>query len=81
MFSGLGNRRSGTRQYNRELGELARLRVDLNRTAMLLDDDVVTEGKAETGSFARGLRLISAIGTQEPSVTLAKNGIDGPVRS
>ena len=56
MFSRLGTRRSGTRQYDLELGELARLRIYFDRTAMLLHDDVVTERKAETGPFTGGLR-------------------------
>ena len=29
-----------------DLGELTGLRIDLNRPAMLLDDDVVTNGQA-----------------------------------
>ena len=35
---------SRTRQNNPDFGELPRLRIDLNRPAMLLDDDVVTDG-------------------------------------
>jgi hypothetical protein len=32
-------------QHDLKFGELARLRIDLNRPAMLLDDDVVTNGQ------------------------------------
>ena len=35
---------ASTRQNDPELGEVARLRIDLNRPAMLLDDDVVADG-------------------------------------
>ena len=40
------------RQNDPKLGELARLRVDLNRPAMLLDDDVVTDREAKPGAFS-----------------------------
>ena len=45
----------------REFGELAGLGIDLYRPAMLLDDDVVTDGQAEpspfTGRFGREERV------------------------
>ena len=47
----LREERSRTRQNNPKLGELAGLRIDLYRPAMLLDDDVVTDGKAQSGPF------------------------------
>ena len=43
------------RQNNFDLCELAGLRIDLNRPAMLLDDDVVTDGEAKPGAFSGGL--------------------------
>ena len=45
-FSRLDEGRSGARQNNPEFGEVARLGVDLYGPAMLLDDDVVTDGQA-----------------------------------
>src|SRR5262245_27689391 len=39
-------------QNNPDFGELARLRIDFNSASVLLDDDVVTDGKAEAGAFA-----------------------------
>ena len=49
------------RQDDPKLGELAGLRIDLYRPAMLLDDDVVTNGQAEpsafTGRFCREERV------------------------
>src|SRR6185312_6230099 len=42
------------RQDHSDFGELTRLRVDLNRTAMLFDDDVVADREPETGALARG---------------------------
>jgi hypothetical protein len=44
-----------TRQDDPELGELAGLRIDLNRPAMLLDDDVVADREAKPGAFASWL--------------------------
>ena len=35
-----------TRQHDPKFGELTELRIDLNRPAMLLHDDVVTDGQA-----------------------------------
>ena len=45
-FSRLDEGRSRARQNNPEFGEVARLGVDFYRPAMLLDDDVVTDGQA-----------------------------------
>jgi hypothetical protein len=39
------------RQNDPKFGELARLRIDLDRPAMLLDDDVVTNGQAKSSPF------------------------------
>ena len=39
------------RQNDPKFGEFAGLRIDLNRPAMLLDDDVVTDGQAQPGPF------------------------------
>ena len=41
------------RQSDDDFGELPRLRIDLYRPAMLLDDDVVTDGEAKPGAFSR----------------------------
>src|SRR6202043_3052572 len=53
--------RSRARQNNPEFGEVARLGVDLYRPAVLLDDDVVTNGQAQpspfTGRFGREERV------------------------
>src|SRR6476646_5497358 len=43
------------RQYDPKFGECSGLGVDLYRSAMLLDDDVMTDGQAQSGSFAGGL--------------------------
>ena len=40
-----------TRQNNSKFGELAGLRIDLYRPRVLLDDNVVTDGKTEPSSF------------------------------
>ena len=39
-------------QNDPKFGELTGLRINLNRAAMLLDDDVVTNGQAQSGPFA-----------------------------
>jgi hypothetical protein len=49
-LTGDGRRRSG--QDDPDFRELARLRIDLNRSAMLLDDDVVTDGQAKSSPFS-----------------------------
>ena len=41
---------------NLNFSELAGLRIDLNRPAMLLDDDVVANRQAEASPFSGGLR-------------------------
>ena len=46
---------SDARQDGPDFGELPRLRIDLNRPAMLLDDDVVANGQAKTGAFSSSL--------------------------
>ena len=43
--------RTRSRQNDPKFGELTGLRIDLYRPAMLLDDDVVTDGKTEPSSF------------------------------
>ena len=43
-------------QNNPDLREFARLRVDFDPAAMLFNDNVVTDGKAEPGAFSGGLR-------------------------
>ena len=48
---GLIRRRTRARENDPKFGELAGLRIDLYRPAMLLDDDVVTNGQAEPGPF------------------------------
>jgi hypothetical protein len=40
------------RQADREFGELAKRTVDLDRSAMLLRDDVIADRKAEAGALA-----------------------------
>jgi CIC family chloride channel protein len=44
-------------QGDSDLSELARLRINLNRPAMLLDDDVVTDGEAKSSALASALHL------------------------
>src|ERR1700681_1987310 len=56
MFSRLGNSRGTTRQDNPEFRELAGLCIDIYRPVMLLDDDVVTDGKAQSSPFTGRLR-------------------------
>jgi NHL repeat len=48
--------RSRSRQNDPEFGELTGLRIDLYSPAVLLDDDVVTDGQAKPSSFTGGLR-------------------------
>ena len=43
---------SRTRQDDPDFGELPRLRVDLNRPAMLLDDDVMADGETKPCPFS-----------------------------
>ena len=43
------------RQNDPDFGEFARLRIDLDRAAMLLDDDVVADGKAKPVPSPAGL--------------------------
>ena len=43
---------SDARQDNPDFGELAGLRLDLDRAAMLLDDDVVADREAKPGTFS-----------------------------
>ena len=45
------SKRRRARQNDPKFGELTGLRIDLNRPAMLLDDDVVTNGKAQPSPF------------------------------
>src|SRR5215471_5475049 len=45
----------GTRQADRELGELAEHTVDLDRSSMLLGDDVVADREPETRPFSSRL--------------------------
>jgi len=51
-----GDRSRRSRQDNPDFREFARLRVDLDRATVLLYDDVVTDGKAQTGAFSGRLR-------------------------
>jgi hypothetical protein len=53
--SSFSNELRRTRQDNPDIGEFAGLCVDLNGPRMLLHDDVVTDGQAQSGSFADGL--------------------------
>src|SRR6185437_8296581 len=46
---------AGARQPHRKFGELPRFGFDLDRTAVLLYDDVVTHRQAEPGAFTRRL--------------------------
>src|SRR5262245_39385213 len=43
--------RGSARQNHPYFRELARLRIDLDRPAMLFDDDIVADGKAKAGAF------------------------------
>ena len=47
-----GNQRSHSRQSHPDFGELAGLRIDLDRATMLLHNDVVTDGESEPRSFS-----------------------------
>jgi hypothetical protein len=49
---------SRPRQNDPELGELARLRIDISRPAVLLDDDVVTDGQAKAGPFSKRFKIL-----------------------
>ena len=51
-FSGLVKGHTRARQNDPKFGELAGLGIDLYRPPMLLDDDVVTDGKAEPSPFS-----------------------------
>jgi hypothetical protein len=44
-----------SRQYDSKFGERSGLGVDLYGSAVLLDDDVMTDGQAQSGSFTGGL--------------------------
>ena len=44
------------RKYDPEFGKFAGLSIDLDRSAMLLDDNVVAQRETKTRSFAGGLR-------------------------
>src|SRR6516165_5398375 len=44
-----------TRQNNADLSILAGVRVNLDRSRMLFDNDVVSDGQAKAGAFACGL--------------------------
>ena len=46
-----GDRSRRSRQDNPDFREFAGLCIDLDQAAMLLDDDVMTYGKAEAGAF------------------------------
>ena len=41
-----------TRQNDLKFGEFAWLGIDLNRSAMLLDDDIMADGQAKAGAFS-----------------------------
>src|SRR5262249_37501349 len=46
---------SGTREDNPDLSEFTWLRIDFDRTCVLLDDDVVANREAKTCTFSRRL--------------------------
>src|SRR5262245_13332154 len=46
---------SNAGQDNPDLGELARLRIDLDCARVLFDDDVVADGEAKAGAFSSRL--------------------------
>src|SRR4029453_17353359 len=52
----ISDEHGSARQKNLDFGERARVGIDLDGAAMLLDDDVVADGETEAGPFARGLR-------------------------
>jgi hypothetical protein len=52
IYSSAGNGGRRTRQNNPDFREFAGLRIDLDRAAVLLDDDVVTNRKAEASTFS-----------------------------
>ena len=47
-----GSERSFAWKNNPDFGELAGLRIDLDRPRMLLDDDVVSDGQAKASTLA-----------------------------
>jgi hypothetical protein len=47
-----GREHSRPRQGDLKLGELARLGIDFNRPAVLLDDDIVTNREAKASAFS-----------------------------
>src|SRR5207245_603848 len=55
MISRLGNRRGTARQDDPKFRELAGPCIDIYGPVMLLDDDVVTDGKAKPRTFTRRL--------------------------
>ena len=67
----LSDKRGSARQNDPELSECARLGVDLNRPAMLLDDDVVTDGQAKPRSFSGWLGRKE--GSEQPFLHLGQN--------
>jgi hypothetical protein len=52
-LSRISDKHRRARQSNDDFGELAGLRIDLDRAAMLFDNDIVTYRKAEAGTFSR----------------------------
>src|SRR5262249_1103390 len=52
----INNGRRRARKDNSDLGELAGMGIDVYRTRMLLDNNVVTNGQAKTCSLSRRLR-------------------------
>jgi hypothetical protein len=51
-FSRFNDEISRAQQSDADLGELSGRRVDLNRPAMLLDDNVVADREAKTGALS-----------------------------
>ena len=69
-----------------ELGKLAGLCVNLNRPGMLLDDDVMAEREAKTGSLAglvvkKGLNILSLTSGGFPGTVIADADLTRSPRS
>src|SRR5262249_30104613 len=52
IVSSSSRERCLARKNNSDLGELAGLRIDLDRTRMLFHDDVVSDGQAKASAFS-----------------------------
>src|SRR5262245_49382650 len=61
IVSSSSRERCLARKNNSDLGELAGLRIDLDRTRMLFHDNVVSDGQAKPGALSWRLRCEEGI--------------------